>query len=77
VLGYYDLRAMTMSMLMGLGIVTATMLCHSADRVRPLHLGWDMRVGATSYPPEDLVGVDLIPSFDGAEVIRLEMPHPR
>lgn len=64
-LAYYDLRAMTLSMIMGIGIVAAALWCHGAHPVQPSH--------------PDLAGLaapadadDVMPSFDGAEIMSLD-----
>ena len=75
-LAYYDLRAMTLSLTMGISIVAATLFCHWADRAQPVHLTWDSRA-ESPYPPDDLVGSEWIPSFDGAEITRVEPPEKR
>ena len=76
-LAYYDLRAMTLSLIMGVSIVAATLLCHWADSAQPVHPTWDSGADAASYPPADLVGSEVLPSFDGAEIIRLDVPEQR
>ena len=63
-LAYYDLRTMTLSLILGTSIVAATLLCHLAVGARTVHLTWS---GGTEsiYPPDDLVGSEMLPSVDG------------
>ena len=75
-LAYYDLKAMTLSLMMGISIAAATLFCHWADTAPPVQLTWDSRAEAP-YPPDDLVGSELIPSFDEAEIMRLDVPGQR
>jgi hypothetical protein len=77
VLAYYDLRAMTLSLIMGVSIVAATLLCHWADSAQPVHPTWDGRAEAASYPSNDLVGSEALPSLEEPEVIRLHVPEER
>ena len=75
-LSYYDLRAMTLSLIMGISIVAATLLCHWAYRAQPASPTSGSRA-EPSYPPDDLVGSELLPSFDGAEILPVDMPQQR